>query len=252
MHIVVTGASSGIGEAIARQWAGHGARVSLVARRVDKLEALASELGGKAFPSDLAEPANAGAFLPAAEAAHGPVDVLVNNAGMQFVQEFTSVEPVDGERLLALNVLTPLRLSHAVLPGMVARRRGGIINVASVAGLVPTPNMVHYTASKFALAGASEALRWELRDTGVRVLTVYPGPVETAMMRAAVAQFDASSPASRLPAGTTAELARKVYAAFERNDARVIYPGAYTVARWLGPLAADITGRFSPRTRGRP
>lgn len=249
MHVVVTGASSGIGEALAREYAEKGAKVSLVARRVDKLEALAAQLGGRAFPADLGLPERATDFLAAAEAAHGPVDVLINNAGSQIVARFDGVAPADGERLLALNLLTPLRLMHAVLPGMVARGRGAIVNIASLAGLVATPGMVHYSASKFGLAGASEALRGELRGSPVRVVTVYPGPVETDLQRRAMDRVAGDAAAAALPVGTPAELARRIRRAVERDAARVVYPAVYGAARWLGPLAGALTGRLGPIPR---
>ena len=248
-HVLVTGASSGIGEALARDYARAGHRVTVVARRLDRLEALAASVTGtmKCISADLSDPANAEGVVAQAVATFGPVDVLLNNAGAQIVSPFEGVSPDDGEMTLRLNLLTPLRLMHAVLPSMQARREGAIVNIASVAGLVPTPGMAHYCASKAGLAFASESLRGELRGTGVVVVTVYPGPVDTAMMRAAVAKMKAETTlADRMPAGDVATLSKLIRSAITRKQSRVIYPHVYGATRWFAPMAAAITGRLTP------
>ncbi|MBT9560682.1 MAG: SDR family NAD(P)-dependent oxidoreductase [Myxococcales bacterium] len=248
-HVLVTGASSGIGEALARDYARAGHRVTVVARRLDLLEALAAGFPGTMQPlrADLSEPSNAEEVVTRAAATFGPVDVLLNNAGAQIVGAFEGVAPEDGEMTLRLNLLTPLRLIHAVLPAMRARGAGAIVNIASVAGLVPTPGMAHYCASKAGLAFASESLRSELRGSGIVVVTVYPGPVETAMMRAAVDKLKSETTlADRMPAGDVDTLSALVRAAVTRRQARVIYPKVYGATRWFGPMAAAITGRFTP------
>jgi short-subunit dehydrogenase len=247
-HVVVTGASSGIGEALVREYVAAGARVTLVARRRDRLERIATEVGGETLviAADLSAPEGACAFLAEAEARFGPVDVLVNNAGVQNVVA-TELEDVEsGEALLRLNVLTPMRLTRAVLPGMLARKRGTIVDVASMAGITPVPGMFYYNAAKGGLANASEGLRGELRNTGVHVLTVYPGPVDTPMAQRAYARY-ASTLATRLsPLGTTAELAVLVRRAVERKKPRIVYPRAYAVARWFPGFSRWFTARFSP------
>jgi short-subunit dehydrogenase len=247
-HVVVTGASSGIGEALAREFVAAGSSVTLVARRRDLLEQLAASLGGKArvVTADLAHPAKATEWIPEAEAAFGPVDVLINNAGMQIVAPTVSGDPADGERLLCLNVHTPLRLTRAVLPGMLARRSGTIVDIASLAALAPTPGMFYYNASKAALAAASESLRGELRGSGVHVVTVYPGPVDTVMARTAVAKYVATTAARLIPQGTTDVLAKLVRKAVEKKRDRIIYPRSYTFARMFPGITRWLLDRTTP------
>jgi short-subunit dehydrogenase len=249
MHVVVTGASAGIGEAIAREWAAAGAELTLLARRRENLERLERELGVrcKVIVADLSDARAACAWLREAEAEMGPTDVLVNNAGVQIVAPALKTDPEDGERLLRLNVFTPMRLVLEVLPGMISRRAGTIVNVASVASLAPTPGMFYYNASKAGLAAASESLAGELRGTGVHVVTVYPGPVDTDMARAAFEVYGEDAPGMKvLPRGTAPELARRIRRAAERRQPRVIYPAAYAVTRWFPGTTRWALDRFTP------
>ncbi|TKC98806.1 SDR family NAD(P)-dependent oxidoreductase [Polyangium fumosum] len=248
MHVAITGASVGIGEALARAFAAKGAVVSLVARRKERLDAIARELSGRAFlhQADLSRPECATDWIAPAEKELGPIDVLVNNAGVQNVEP-TELAGVDaGEMLLRLNVLTPLRLTRAVLPGMLARRSGAIVDIASMAAITPMPGMYYYNASKGALANASEGLRGELRGTGVHVVTVYPGPVDTDMGRKGYEKYEPSLTARLSPVGTADGLARLVVRAVERKKARVVYPRSYGVALWFPRIARWVTSRFSP------
>jgi short-subunit dehydrogenase len=235
MHVLITGASAGIGAALAREFARAGAQLTLAARRRDLLDALAAELGVKSHVAavDLGDPDAAVAMLVAAEAALGPVDVLINNAGVQIIEAAAETEPARGRALLDLDLVTPLLLTRAVLPAMVARGAGTIVDVASAAGLAPTPGMWWYNAAKGGLAAASESLRGELRRTGVHVVTVYPGPVDTAMGRAGYLAYPPSPTVKLLPEGDAATLARLVRRAVERRRARVIYPWFYTLTRWF-------------------
>lgn len=248
MHVVVTGASAGIGEAIARELARAGGKLSLVARRKDKLEKLAADIGdgALALPRDLGDPTQATDWIAEAEAAHGPIDVLVNNAGVQIIEPLETTDPDAGEQLLRLNVLTPMRLTRAVVPGMIARGRGTIVDIASMAALTPMPGMFYYNGAKAALANASEGLRGELRGTGVHVVTVYPGPVHTDMGARGVLRYEKTLAAALSPWGTADELAVLVRKAIEKKRARIIYPRSYAVARWFPNLSRWFTARFSP------
>jgi short-subunit dehydrogenase len=248
MHALVTGASSGIGEAIARALAAAGHDLTLVARRAAELDRVAASVPDVRVEkqiADLADLEDVGALVERATAALGPVGVLVNNAGAQIVGPTEEVAPEDGERLLRLNVFAPFRLTQAVLPDMLARGAGTIVNISSLSALAPTPGMYHYSASKAALAAASESLRAEVRKRGVHVVTVYPGPVRTAMADAAVARY-ARDPTGRLPVGTVEELARLVLRAIARKQPRVIYPRSYAVARMFPSLTRWSVDTFGP------
>jgi short-subunit dehydrogenase len=249
MHVAVTGASAGIGEAIAREFGKHGASVSLVARRKERLDAIAKEMSGvktATFGVDLSNPEGATAWIAEAEAALGPIDVLVNNAGVQVIEAAESANIEKGEEMLRLNVFTPLRLTIAVLPGMIARGRGTIVDISSMAALAPVPGMFFYNAAKGALANASEGLRGELRGTGVHVLTVYPGPVDTDMGRKGYASYEQTWSSKLSPQGNSEDLARMVRRGVERRTARIIYPRFYVTALWFPRLSRWIASRFAP------
>ena len=254
MHVAITGASAGIGEALVRAWAARGASVTLVARRQDRLDQIAREVGGKTsvHAADLSVPERATAWIEPAEAALGPIDVLVNNAGVQHIEATELCTPEKGEELLRLNVFTPMRLTRAVLPAMLARGSGTIVDVSSMAALAPMPGMFYYNAAKGGLGNASEGLRGELRARGVHVLTVYPGPVDTDMGRAGYEKYDPSLATRLSPMGTTGELARLILRAVDRKQSRLIYPRMYAVAFMFPRLARWFTARFSPPVKKLP
>lgn len=252
MHVLITGASSGIGEAIAREYLKRNADITVVARRKDRLDELCAgaQSGTHVIAADLAPGRSTAdpcaAVVAEAIAALGPIDVLINNAGMQIVDSLINTNIADGERLIELNLMVPLRMSKAVLPGMMQRRHGAIVDIASMAGIMPTPQMSYYSASKGGLGAASEGLRGELRPHGIHVLTVYPGPVSSDMESAAREKF-ATSPATRyIPTGTPAELARLIADGVERKTDRIIYPRVYGLSRHLPNLGRWLTDRFTP------
>ena len=140
-----------------------------------------------------------------------------------------------------------MRLTKCVLPSMLERRAGCIVDVASMAGIAPTPGMFYYNASKAALAAASEGLRGELRTTGVHVLTVYPGPVRTPMEEKGRAAYQATAMMKlTTPVGDAAVLARKIANGVTRRRARIIYPGIYALARQFPNLTRFFMDRFTP------
>ncbi|MGE0398873.1 MAG: SDR family NAD(P)-dependent oxidoreductase [Kofleriaceae bacterium] len=253
MHVVITGASSGIGAALARELgrAGHG--LTLVARRRALLDALAKEPAianvarVRVVELDLSQPDRATSWIADAEAELGPIDVLVNNAGMENTGPSAEADPDELRKLLDLNLVTPLLMTRAVLPSMIARKSGAVVNVSSVAALVAPPMQAYYGASKAGLAMFSETLRGELAGTGVQVLTVYPGPIATPMGDAAAEKFGGRDKLPSVPEGQPDELARLIARAMQRNTARVIYPYPYTASRWFGPLARALVNRFAPR-----
>lgn len=186
--IVITGASSGIGEAAALRLARDGARLCLVARRRDELQrvqAAAHALGAQAwiYPADLSKAAAVEACADALLAAHPQVDILINNAGRSIRRSVReSLDRIhDFERTMELNYFAAVRLTLRLLPGMLERRSGQIINVSSMSTLMPTPRFAAYVASKSALEGFSRTLAAELVGSGVRVTVINYPLVKTAM-----------------------------------------------------------------------
>lgn len=179
--IVITGASSGIGEATARLFSTLGHPLLLLARRIDRLQALA-------LPKTLCrqvDVTDAEAFrgaLAEAEAVYGPADALINNAGVMLLGEVSEQDPAEWQQMLDVNIRGVLNGIHSVLGGMRARRRGTIINVSSIAGRKTFPNHAIYCGSKFAVHAISENLREEVSSHDVRVITIAPGAVETELL----------------------------------------------------------------------
>ena len=247
-HVAITGASSGIGAALVREYVRAGHAVTMVARRQELMHSLAKEVGGRTHlvAADLSDAARALDWIAPAEAALGPIEVLINNAGVQYVEPTIEVDAARARMLIDLNLVVPLQLIGALLPGMLARKSGTIINVSSTAAYASVPGMTHYNASKAGLAAASESLRGELRKSGVHVMTVYPGPVDTPMGRAGYAAVPASLQVRLLPEGTPDVLARRVRVAAERRRNRVIYPRFYHLARWFPTLNRVLLDLFTP------
>jgi short-subunit dehydrogenase len=183
---IVTGASSGIGEATARELARRGFDVALIARREDRLTLLAKDLealGVRAFviPADLAEEDETERAARKAIESLGRVDVLVNNAGYSPGAAMEQVSRQALRHIFDVNVLSALHLASAVAPVMRSQKSGRIINVGSLAGAVPAPLAVPYTATKAAIKMATDSLRLELSQFGIRVILVVPGFVDTAV-----------------------------------------------------------------------
>ena len=181
---LVTGASSGIGAATARLLAAHGTTVVLVARRAARLDAVLRDCrhhAPRSLPivADLADPAAAAAVARQAWDAVGGLDVLVNNAGVPMRRPVQRLTLPDVERTMRTNFLSPVAMTLALLPAMVARGSGTVVNVSSLGGRMGVMTEAAYSASKFALAGWSEAIAADLAGTGVRVRLVLPGAIDT-------------------------------------------------------------------------
>ncbi len=185
---LITGASSGIGDQFARQLARRGYELILVARRKDRLEQLAEQVPTTAdvIECDLAFEAEE--LAGRVEKLGADVDLLVNNAGFGLRGRFLELDAVREAEMVRVNCEAVVRLTHAFVPGMVERGRGGVITVASTAGMQPLPYETTYAASKAFAISFMEALSMELRGTGVRALVVNPGPVKTEWQ--AVAGYD--------------------------------------------------------------
>jgi NADP-dependent 3-hydroxy acid dehydrogenase YdfG len=179
--IIITGASSGIGEATARLLSAAGHPLLLLARRVERLEAL--ELPNTLSRRvDITDRAALLAAVAEAEVQFGPADALINNAGVMLLGEMSKQDPAQWDQMLDVNVKGLLNGVHAVVAGMVERKHGTIINISSVAGRKTFPNHVAYVGTKFAVHGLSENLREELSPHNVRVITIAPGAVETELL----------------------------------------------------------------------
>jgi short-subunit dehydrogenase len=220
--VAITGASSGIGEATALAFARKGSRLALGARRLERLNAVAQRCREKGSADvstrrlDVGKRADARAFVAAALRDHERIDVLVNNAGLGWMGRFHEMPEEKVDELVATNLAGVIATTQAALPSMLERRRGVIINVASIVGLRAAPYSAVYSATKHAVVGLSHALRGELSGTGVKVCVVYPASTKTEF-------FDATE-APIGPQYSAAWVARLIVrtARFPRRDAMVL------------------------------
>ncbi|MEE9416623.1 MAG: SDR family NAD(P)-dependent oxidoreductase [Acidimicrobiales bacterium] len=180
-NVVITGASQGLGEAIAVAFADQGCQVMAVARSEDRLAAVAKRVGGRYLVADLLSEPEVDGLVDCCIADFGHIDVWVNNAGVETSDAFVRVEPGDIRNLSRLNLEVPMMLTRYVLPHMLRRGSGQIVNMSSLAGTIPWPGLAAYCGSKAGLTNFSETLRLELRGSGVGVTVVAPGPVATDM-----------------------------------------------------------------------
>ena len=251
--VVVTGASSGIGTETVRAIAGRGARVIATARREDRLEALAEEVSGVVpVAADVTDAAGRARITAQA----GSVDVLVNNAGVGYFGMVEQMAGEDVEKLFEVNVLAAIALTRDVLPGMLERGRGAIVNVSSIGAYLAVPPLTVYSATKFALQGFSEGLRREVAGRGVSVHTVNPGLTRSEFVVAAQGAgnplVQAGFNAAGLPPWTVANaVVRAIEADRRPGYAEVAVPrvAAFArlaalpaVSRWLD--LASIPGRY--------
>ncbi|HET6794366.1 MAG TPA: SDR family NAD(P)-dependent oxidoreductase [Acidimicrobiales bacterium] len=182
--VVVTGAASGIGRRVALDAAGRGATVVAAARRADLLDEVVGECRrhaphSRAVVTDLAAPGAPEALVASAEEQEGAIDVLVNNAAVSMRVHARNLTADQVERTMRVNFEVPVRTTLAALPAMLARGRGHVVNVSSVAGRVASPREAAYTASKFALSGWTDAMASDLAGSGVSLHLVHPGPIDT-------------------------------------------------------------------------
>ena len=234
---LITGASAGLGVEFARQLLKRGHRLVLAARRKERLEALAEELGNaRAVAIDLSK-ANAAAKLMAdIEGAGEEVELLVNNAGFGLIGRFAKLDAKRLRQMIDLNVGALTDLCRAVAPQMIKRKSGAILNVASTAAFQPGPNMAVYFATKAFVLSFTEALHEELKPHGVRISCLCPGPTRTEF--GAVAGFGGSGMFDRV-AMESPEVVSAGLHGLDRNHA-VVVPG------WMNKVVAAST-RFAPR-----
>lgn len=241
---LVTGASRGIGRDVALAAAARGARVGLMARSRADLDSVLAEMGEghTALAADVAERARVVEAITSLEAALGPVDILVNNAGIGAYGAVIDAAPAVFERTLAVNYLGAVHVTRAVLPGMMRRRRGHIVNIGSVSGRIGTPFEAAYSASKFALVGFSEALSVEVAPWGIGVSLVEPGPVATGFFEARGHSYGRAWPKPVAPE----RVAAAVIAAVEHGRGERYVPGGFRVAHALKTLLPPLY-RFGTR-----
>lgn len=255
-RVVVTGASSGIGAAIAKLLAPRVAHLALVARRVDRLNALALELTQahpelkvSVLPCDLSDMDAVKGLGPRLRQTLGDVDILVNDAGAAHAGYFEQMDWDATERLMTLNAIAPAFLIHHLLPGMIERGTGGILNISSGFGLGSLPTFGTYIATKHFLSGLTETVRAEAAGTGVVITQSCPGPVDTDFVTALESSLLVHPP--RIAFISAERCARESLAAFERGRALVIPSLRMRIAIFLIRNSPDFIARFVQATIAR-
>lgn len=255
--VLLTGASSGIGKELAGQLAARGARLALVARRRPQLESLAAEIeaAGGARPvvidADLSVRGAAGEVAAAALEGLGQVEVLINNAGGGVGGRIAAVADREQAReAFEVNYWSPLALIGALAPPMRERGSGAIVNVTSMGQITTWPGFGAYAATKAALSVATETLAMEMSGTGVHVMEVLPGPVDTAVQGETRLAPGIDRMLGRMPLGDASTMATRIVAGLQRNRRRVIYPRLATVAYLLPALTRrDLRRRATRASR---
>jgi short-subunit dehydrogenase len=241
--VLLTGATGGLGQSIARALWHKGAQLILTGRRLDVLEPLASELDARALAVDLSRREEVDRLV--AEA--GEVDILVANAGLSAAGAIQDFPIEDVDRVLEVNLRAPIALAHALLPQMLERDRGHILFMSSLAGKAATAGQAIYNATKFGLRGFALAMRADLHETGVGVSAVFPGFIREAGMFA-----DAGV---KLPPGvgtrSPEDVAKAVVDAIERNRAEVdVAPLQLRVGSFFSGLAPDLSAALTRKMGG--
>jgi len=251
---LITGASSGIGEAFARLFAAEGFDLVLTARREEKLQQLAADLPTTTkivvLPGDLSTTAGITTFCGSVSGESLEIDVLVNNAGMMVEQEFAKLTTEQIERTITLNITALTQLIHQFLPAMKARKSGRILNVASVAAFHPVPGMDIYAATKAYVLSFSEALAENLRDTGISVTALCPGLTDTNIVdtsvSGAIPTFMISQPDEVARSGFDALMNREVIC-IPGNANRLALAWAQHQPRWLVRGLGGLANKLTPQ-----
>lgn len=246
-NVLITGASGGIGHAIARAFAARGATLTLTARRAEVLETLAAEVGGRAFPCDLSDRDQVAHLI----AECPDMDVFVANAALPATGMILELTQQQIDRMLEVNLRAPVSIARGLAPGMTARGHGHMVFVSSLAGKAASPASSLYSATKFGLRGFALGIREDLRPHGVGVSVVLPGFIRDAGM---FADADIELPrVSRALAGTKApdDVAAAVIRAVERNRAELdVAPVGIRVGTAIAQIAPQLAASLSRRMGG--
>ena len=240
--VLITGASMGIGEALARAFAAEGAKLALAARSLDKLEAIARSLPTDAIPirADMSDAAAVRGMVEITAQRFGRLDILINNAAVGMYTSFADTPPAQIEYLIRTNWLAPMHAIQAAVPYMRRQSGGQIINISSVAGKISIPWMATYCSTKFALNALSYALRMELAAENIQVISVCPGRIKTPF---SINAFKDSYTSPLRPGGISADrVARAVLRASLHNKREIVVPAgnwAYGILHGLFPGISD-------------
>lgn len=264
-HVLLTGAAGAIGGALARILAARHPelRYSLVDSNAAGLAPLCRELGARsrALPCDLADAAALPGLWAQASAGFGDIDLLVNCAGFMEIRSFAATPWELGDKLLQVDLISPLRLMSLAVQSMTADAgtgaagsgwRGAIVNVSSMAGRVPLRGCSYYGAAKAGLCVASQVAGLELAASGIHVVTVLPGPVASALESRARGQVEPGLVSRYIPTGNPAALARKIAQALATGRRRVIYPAVYRIADRFAGTSGRLAAAFGPEPTNSP
>ncbi len=239
---LITGASSGIGAAAARFLSGKGFRIALAARRIDRLEELAEEIrtqGGSALAvqTDLSELSHIERLVERTLESFGQIDILINNAGVGRLKWLDELDPLqDIAYQIAVNLSGAIYTTRLVLPHMLEREEGQIINISSVAAWIAPPTYTIYTATKFGMKGFSESLRREVQEMGIHVGTIYPGPVATEFDQHAGVSWETEATTPPWMLLEAEDVARAIYRMVRNKKRRMVIPGVMKIAVWANML----------------
>jgi short-subunit dehydrogenase len=251
--IIITGASSGIGEATARLFSSRGFRVVLAARRIDRLEELVEEIIAKsgealAVVTDITQLDDIRNLVSVTLDRYGQIDVLFNNAGIGRLGWLENLDPaIDIEAQVRVNLLGVILTAQAVVPHMIARRAGHIINMDSLAGLVATPTYSVYSASKFAVRGFTEALQREVSIFGIHVSAIYAGGVATEFSQHTNAQRKTGITTPGVLLLSPEQVAEQVWRLVKLPRRAVIVPGVMRLGVWLNALLPGLLDQIIER-----
>lgn len=256
MHIFITGAATGIGEATIEKWLERepGASFTIADKNPEGLKAMCARLENRGIrvlgiTADLTKIEKLPAIVAESKKKMGEIDVLINNAGVMFIEDFDKMSLEKGMLMMDINLTAPMRLMYEILPGMVERKSGGIINIASMAGKALLPGCAWYGASKAGIGHASEIIYGEVRDHGIHVLTVYPGPISTALEKGARKGYEEDFVTRMMPVGDRHELAGKIVDAYFNKSPVLAYPEVYDVARHFHSIAGWVVRLVAPKTK---